>query len=100
MDQLQIDFNRVWEIIRKDENFIPRNYQTIGGMWTTDTWKKHGIRALLQDEGYTRALVTETVTAYQTGDHPMMFLRGSKDELREEIEQFNRLEALKIIDVG
>ena len=25
--------------IRKNENYIPREYKTVGGMWTVDTWK-------------------------------------------------------------
>ncbi len=30
-------FNEIYRFVRKDENFIPRNYQTIGGGWTVDS---------------------------------------------------------------
>lgn len=27
-------------LVKKEENYIPRNYQTIGGMWTVDDYKE------------------------------------------------------------
>jgi hypothetical protein len=40
-------------ILRADENYTHRGYDTIGGMWTIDTWKKNGVSFQLMDEGAT-----------------------------------------------
>lgn len=39
--------------LKQKNNYIPRNYQTIGGMWTTETWKNDNLRLQVMDEGYT-----------------------------------------------
>lgn len=39
--------------VKQPEFYVPRDYQTIGGMWTVDTWQKGNIRVQLMDEGYT-----------------------------------------------
>lgn len=44
-------------LVKKEENYIPRNYQTIGGMWTVDTWKKNDVMVQVMDEGYTTAIL-------------------------------------------
>lgn len=45
--------------LRQSENYVPRPYQTIGGMWTTDTYKKDGVTLQIMDEGYSARLFTE-----------------------------------------
>lgn len=39
--------------VRQREFYVPRQYQTIGGMWTTDTWKCGDVVVRVMDEGYT-----------------------------------------------
>lgn len=52
-------FYEVRKHIRKDENYVPRQYETIGGMWTVDTWKKNGIIFQIMDEGYTNRIFSK-----------------------------------------
>jgi len=52
-------FRKVREYIRQDENYVPRKHETIGGMWTTDTWRKKGIVYQLTDEGYTSRIFSK-----------------------------------------
>ena len=53
-------FLSIYNLVMKPENYIPRGYQTIGGMWTIDTWKFKEITVQLMDEGYTRKLFTSS----------------------------------------
>lgn len=81
---LEQDFQYVWSKLRQDANFKPRDYQTIGGGWTTDTWEEQGVRALLQDEGYTRVIVLPGVfSAYQTADRPVQITQGKETDFYE-----------------
>jgi hypothetical protein len=52
MDELYI-LNAIKRAVRKEENYQPRSYQTVGGMWTVDTWKFEDVIYQLIDEGYT-----------------------------------------------
>jgi len=35
--ETRADFHNLWNHLRQDDNYQPRDYQTIGGMWTVDT---------------------------------------------------------------
>ena len=48
-----IIFNKFQKFIKNKDNHIPRDYQTIGGMWTVDTWMIDNYTLQLMDEGYT-----------------------------------------------
>ncbi len=45
--------NEVSKRVKQEKNYIPRNYETVGGMWTVDRWEKNGVVYRLMDEGYT-----------------------------------------------
>lgn len=51
------EFNEKYAEVAKRENYVPRNYETIGGMWTADTYKLNHWTARLEDEGYTKILI-------------------------------------------
>lgn len=57
------EFNEIYNKIKQPENYVKRPYQTIGGMWTVDTWATPEWRAQSMDEGYTHVL-----TNLATGD--------------------------------
>lgn len=50
-------FNELVAKIKIKENFVPRDYKTIGGMWTVETWQKDDFEVQLMDEGYTLVLL-------------------------------------------
>ncbi len=39
--------------VKQPQFYVPRDYKTIGGMWTIDTWKRDEITVQVMDEGYT-----------------------------------------------
>ncbi len=39
--------------VKQPQYYVPRDYKTIGGMWTIDTWKRDEITVQVMDEGYT-----------------------------------------------
>lgn len=71
-------FNKVWDAIRKKENYIPRNYQTVGGMWTVDTWRYDNIIIQLMDEGYTQRILTTDLDVFQNCRNELTFMKGDK----------------------
>jgi hypothetical protein len=79
--QAFIAFIEIFSNIRYDENYVPRNYQTIGGMWTVDTWQKNGITIQLEDEGYTKAILTDNLQVRLNYDNSLSFSKGSVEDL-------------------
>jgi hypothetical protein len=70
-------FNELVAKIKIKENFVPRDYKTIGGMWTVETWQKDDLKVQLMDEGYT--LVLLKMNDENKVDWKIM--RNGKDEL-------------------
>lgn len=73
----------IYNKVRTEGEVVPRDYQTIGGMWTVDTWQLDSlVKVQMMDEGWTKRIVTpnlvvaitgaqETVL-YSLGDEPML----------------------------
>lgn len=74
---------KLFKFIRENGTYLPRPYQTIGGGWTVDTWELNGVKAQLMDEGYTYAIKTDTVNAFQTYDRPAEYSLGTEANLIE-----------------
>lgn len=84
-------FDTVWTVIRTDENYVPRNFQTVGGMWTVDTWKKDGVTIQLMDEGYTQRIFAEDLDVtqgYKFGKTVLEFKKGNEETLETLKKQF------------
>lgn len=50
-------FNVVRGVIKLPENYKPRGYQTIGGMWNVDTWQYQGVLFQIMDEGWFEQII-------------------------------------------
>ena len=74
--ETRADFHGLWNHLLQDGNYQPRDYQTISGMWTVDTWQDNGIVAQLMDEGWTQVIRAPGLIAVMTGDDAMRFDRG------------------------
>jgi hypothetical protein len=76
-------FLRIAAHIKKPTFFVPRPYQTIGGMWTVDTWELDGVRVQVMDEGYTTILHApglRVVRGYNGKDY-VRFEEGCAEDL-------------------
>jgi len=86
---IETTFNKIFSTITSNkENYIPRDYQTIGGMWTADTYKFNGIICRIEDEGCSRTIIhtegeTNTVLckAYQFYDKAVRIDVGTEQDL-------------------
>lgn len=58
-------FYEIKSILKKDENYNNRNYKTIGGRWTVDSWNVRGIKLQQMDEGYTSKMLYENAEVIQ-----------------------------------
>ena len=56
MTDVKTLFYSIQRIIKTNENYVPRPYQTIGGRWTVDTWQVGDVKYQIMDEGYTSVL--------------------------------------------
>lgn len=79
-------FSQIFEQIRTEENYTPRNYKTMGGMWTVDTWKSGDTTIQLMDEGYTRRILTNVLDIYDTVNK-IEFKKGNEKDLEQLFEE-------------
>lgn len=70
----------IFKFIQRDDNYVPRNYRTIGGAWTVDSWKYNNIVVQLCDEGYTKKIITDDLNVYVFNDN-VVYDKGSKELL-------------------
>jgi len=76
-------FGQVWQAVRQDRFYQPRPYQTIGGMWTADTWKRDSITAQLMDEGYTQRIIAPGLDVVLSGNGSVVFATGNASRLAD-----------------
>lgn len=79
-------FKSVEAAIRKPENYVPRNYQTVGGMWTVDTWELGETTFQLMDEGYTSRLHSADLEVFEQYQYDrgifLNFVKGNESLLK------------------
>jgi hypothetical protein len=65
-------FQTIADYVHKPEYFVPRDYQTVGGMWSVDRYTRDNINYRVFDEGYGSEIFTEDlrVRCLYTGDKP------------------------------
>ena len=76
-------FDTIFSSVAQKENYVPRNYKTIGGMWTLDTWEKNGIKVQLMYEGYTRKIISDCVEVTFNEFNGMVFYKGNEQDLEK-----------------
>jgi hypothetical protein len=54
-------YQTIVDFVYHPENFVPRDYQTIGGMWTVDKYSRNGISYRIFDDGYGSEIFTENL---------------------------------------
>ncbi len=82
MKRMSTTVKEIIALVKTKENYVPRDYQTIGGMWTVDTWKCGDISVKLMDEGYTTVVESPTlkvVTGYNGKEYCNFEFGSEKD---------------------
>lgn len=77
--------------VKKTDFYIPREYKTIGGMWTVDTWSRDGVTVKVMDEGYTtvvRADGLEVISGYN-GKEYVKYKMGDEETLKAVLGKLN-----------
>lgn len=75
--------NELVQLVKQDKFYVPRDYQTIGGAWTVDTWKRGVVTLQVMDEGYTKVIQApglrvfagyngKTTIRFEVGDESMI----------------------------
>lgn len=80
-------FSKVYSTVKQTKNYIPRNYQTVGGFWTVDTYaiEVNGSKVTAQsmDEGYTDKIISEKVVAFRFCNGKIDYMKGNLADLIE-----------------
>jgi hypothetical protein len=74
-------FERIVQAVRDKDYYVPRDFRTIGGMWTVDTWRRDGITVQLMDEGYTTRIMVPGLDVSQTDVRDLEYQEGNADLL-------------------
>ncbi len=76
-------------IVRKEENYIPREYSTIGGMWAVDTWKLGNITLQIMDEGYTSVITSPELQVKMgyNGEEYVKFIKGTIQDVKTILQE-------------
>lgn len=57
-------------------DYVPREHQTIGGMWTVDTWRLDDVSVTVEDEGYTSSIIGPEIKVSHTYLKEPIFHKG------------------------
>ena len=74
-------FNIIYSKVKNPANYIPREYKTVGGMWTVDTYQLGSIKAHSMDEGYTDKILTDHVIVLRYHTGTIDFIKGDEQAL-------------------
>lgn len=74
-------FMAIQHIVKTNANYVPRNYESVGGMWTVDTWKLGEFRVQLEDEGYTMAVFAPGLVVRKMAYNGLAVTTGTEDDL-------------------
>ena len=75
-------FYSIIKLVKTKQNYIPRNYQTVGGIWTVDTYKLDDTTVRVMDDGYTLTLVSPNISAVDTAGK-FKLQKGTEKDLKE-----------------
>ena len=88
MNQLEM-FKNIEAIIQTKENYIERNYNTIGGMWTVERWELDNVVFMVMDEGYTdRIFLKDKLDVIKKFNNDIEYKIGGKEELEKLINKY------------
>ena len=76
--------------IRQPEFYVPRDYQTMGGMWTVDTWQRGDVTVRVMDEDYTTTVDApglKVVTGYN-GKEYTRYDQGDEQQVLTILDSF------------
>jgi hypothetical protein len=88
MEKIKAIFNQIEDIVRQTIHYEPRNYQTVGGMWTVDTYKKGDITLQVMDEGFTVRVITDKVSAMNRGGY-FEVSKGTVEDFEEVLKSIS-----------
>jgi hypothetical protein len=81
-------FERIVQAVRDKDYYVPRDFQTIGGMWTVDTWCRDGITVQLMDEGWSTKIVAPGLDVIQSGTDDLRYQEGDTELLMQLARRF------------
>ncbi|RST57648.1 hypothetical protein D5F11_021550 [Siminovitchia terrae] len=81
-------FNQIEKMVRQSAHYVPRNYKTVGGMWTVDTYKKGNVTLQIMDEGWTIKIFTKDICAIDSGN-TFKVERGSLEDFENVLKSIN-----------
>jgi hypothetical protein len=89
MNQIQLTqaFSDLRALVKQPTNYVPRDYQTIGGMWTVEKYQLGDVVLAIMDEGYTTQISIGNVIAISDYSGHIRVISGTLDEFVTAAEQ-------------
>lgn len=79
--RLRTSFDSIWQLVKRSNCFVPPQHNTIGGMWSVDTWTMGDVTIQLMDEGWTRRIITPSFIAVQSGNREVEMTNGTPEDV-------------------
>ncbi len=74
-------FQQIILAVKQEKFYVPREYKTIGGMWTVDTWKRGDVTVQVMDEGYTTRIIAPGLQVIDSYPNQITFQTGNESIL-------------------
>lgn len=71
-------FRSIVDSVKQDQFYVPREYKTIGGMWTVDTWKRGDVTVQVMDEGYTTRIIAPGLQVTDSYPNSVLYQIGNE----------------------
>jgi len=71
-------FLLIFEALHRQEHYVPRPYQTIGGIWTRETYSKDDVIVYIEDEGYSQGIMADNLhVRFEAASGKMNYVKGN-----------------------
>lgn len=80
-------FSALRALVKQSANYVPRDYQTIGGMWPIDKYQLGGVVLAVMDEGYTTQISIGSAIAISDYSGHVRVISGTTEEFVTAAEQ-------------
>lgn len=75
------NFYAITKAVKQPEYYVTRPYQTIGGMWTVDTWTRGDVTVQVMDEGYTTVIRSPGLKVVFSAMNEITIEEGTEQDL-------------------
>lgn len=80
-----MNINELIAEVKQEAYYVPRDYQTLGGGWTVDSYKRGEVTVQVMDEGYTTVVTApglRVIKGYRGEDY-IRYVEGDENLVQD-----------------